>query len=281
MVSLPCLYLLIASQSVASTGDALQALESIAGHLCVVVARRDLGVSSPVAGVLANVDVNLGERVRRGQTLFRLDEAELRQDVAVAHAMVRSAAADVERARVAHEQAKLRYERRRGTDGVYSLEEVDAARAQAEIALADLQAAEARVSEQQSRLALLEAHLSKVRVVAPFDGIIAARFQQPGSTLQPGVLVVRLIDDSAPLLRFAVPPMEAPRYSLGADVEVTLAGREEPVHARIIGMAPAVDPAIDMVPVEAELMVQDTGAGDVRVGTVGRVRLRGDSVVRK
>lgn len=213
-----------------------------------------------------------GEQVRSGKTLFRLDEEVLQHELSMARATVRSATAELARAQVAHGQAKLRYERRRDADGVYSPEEVDMAHGQAEIAEAELQAADAQLSEQQARLALLEASLRHVRVVAPFDGVIAACLQQPGATLQPGVAVVRLISASAPLLRFAVPPSEAARYSPGTDVEVILAGRPQPLRGRVLSLAPAVDPAIDMVPVEAELVLRDAEARDVRVGTVGKVR---------
>ena len=255
----------------AATADALQALADVDGHLCVVVARKEVNVAPQVGGVLASVDVELGDRVQRGQALFRLDDQPLQHEVAMARATVQSAQAAVTRARVASEEATRRSQRRQEASEVYSSEDRDKARSEAEIAQAELQAAEGALAEQTAHLALLESNLQRTKVTAPFTGAVAGRYQQAGATVAAGTAVVRLIATAAPYVRFAVPPADAPRYAPNTQLQVRFADRDQPVRARVLGVAPEVDSSIEMVMVEAEFASDDSTAADVRVGMVGKV----------
>lgn len=255
----------------AVAGDALQALSRVPGHLCVVVARREVEVCPQVSGVLAAVDVELGDRVKRGQLLFRIDDQQLQHEVAMARAAVQSAEADVTRARVARDEAQRRDQRRQEAAEVYSSEDRERASSAAGMAQAELQSAEAVLAEQRARAALLEDTLQRTRATAPFSGAIAGRYQQVGASVSPSTPVVRLIATAAPYVRFAVPPAEAASFSPEAPLQITFADRPQPVRARVLGLAPEVDSAIEMVMVEAELAEDDPGAAEVRVGMVGKV----------
>jgi RND family efflux transporter MFP subunit len=255
----------------AMAGDALQALSSVPGHLCVVVARKEVNVAPQVSGVLAAVDVELGDRVQRGQVLFRIDDQPLQHEVAMARAAAQSAEADVTRARVARDEAQRRDQRRQEAADVYSSEDRERASSEAEMAQAELQSAEANLAEQRAHLSLLESNLNRTRVKAPFTGAVAGRFQQVGASVSSATPVVRLIATAAPYVRFAVPPAEAAHFAPDAPLQITFADRALPVRARVLGLAPEVDSAIEMVLVEAELAEDDPGAAEIRVGMVGKV----------
>lgn len=270
---LPCLFLaLAASAPLHSTPDALQTLDAVNGHLCVVVARRELDLAPQIGGVLVSIEADLGDRFALGQVLFRLDDTALRHEVAMARAAEQAAEAGVTRAREARELATRRAERRTSATEVYTSEEMETARSEAAIAAAALQASEAQLAEQQARLALLESNLERTRVTAPFAGAVARRYQDAGATVQQGTPVLQLLASGALHVRFAVPPGEAVRYEPGAAVEVIFPGMPEPQQARVLRVGPDVDPAIEMVLVEAELVGEATDSTSVLVGMVGKVR---------
>src|SRR5262245_55493367 len=107
----------------AASPDALRALERTSGALGVVVPCHDVQVSSEIGGVLAEVKVHVGDRVRQGAILFRLDDTDLRHRVEVARASLQSAEADVARARAALEVAELAKSRRERRAEIFSQEE--------------------------------------------------------------------------------------------------------------------------------------------------------------
>ena len=205
------------------TDDALRALRSAPGYLGVVVSRNEVNVAPEVSGLLASIDVELGDRVRRGQLLFRIEDNQLRHEVAIAGAAVQSAQANVVRARVARDEARRRNQRRQDAGEAFSSEDRELANTEAEAAQAELQFADADLVARNAQLALLKVNLQRTRVRALFD------------------------------------------------VHVTFVDRLQPVSAWIIGVSPEVDPAIEMILVEASLAAGDSAVANIRVGMVGKV----------
>lgn len=130
-----------------------------------------VSLSTAISGVVSEVNVHAGDRVKRGQLLLRLDQQALR-----AHASQRGAELNYRRLQRAEagkelERAEELYERTLLADHELDLARIADARAEAE-----LKAAEA--AEQQSRLDLKQSELR-----APFDARVIARHVQPGQTV--------------------------------------------------------------------------------------------------
>ncbi len=141
----------------------------------------------PSAGRIAELDVVQGERVERGQRLAVLDRRDLQQDVNSALAVHAEARATL-----------ARYESVADT-GAVSPHEIDLARARARVAAADLSI---------RRKALRDAEL-----VAPFDGVVAARFVDAFERVQAGQAILTVQSESALEVRVDIPE----RDMLGAD----------------------------------------------------------------
>ena len=256
----------------AVSSDALRALENTRGVLGVVVPCQDVAIASEIGGVLASVNVRVGDRVRPGQILFRLDDTDLLHRVEVARAGVQSAQADVARARAALEVAELAKGRRERGGDVFTDEERERATGEAKVAAAGLESSVAKVGELTAELSRWENDLRRSKVRAPFGGAIAARYLDAGTTVAPTTPVVRIVADRCVLLRFAVPPESLDVFREGSTAEVVFAGVETPLRARVRSIAPQVDPAIDLVLVEAEFELAEPASGLPRPGLLCRVR---------
>jgi RND family efflux transporter MFP subunit len=221
--------------------------------------------------VIASVDVVVGQRVQRGQRLFRLDDERIRSDIVIARAALRSAEANAVRARAALDMANGVLRRRREAADLYSAEELEKTEGTARMAAADLEADSASLDVSRARLAQLQSDLQHASVVAPFAGVVAARYLESGSTVEPTTSVVRLVAEGPEIVRFAVPPDEAANYQPGSAVEVVFRGGRGSVRATVRSVAPHVDPAIDMILVEA-VLPSGGSALDVKPGMVGKVR---------
>ncbi|OWQ84781.1 hypothetical protein CDN99_23925 [Roseateles aquatilis] len=163
--------------------------------------RSELGFES--SGRISAILVDVGDRVRSGQVLARLDEAPALRRLEKAEAdRVAAAAALTERA------TQLRQNESLAKDGIVSPVTLESAQTQHRIAHSQLQAAEAA-------LALARRDLTLSRITAPFDGVIVARNVQPYSDISAGLPVFQIEAGQALEVVAMLPEAVAARMSPG------------------------------------------------------------------
>ena len=172
-------------------------------------ARVKATISPKIAGRIENVRVDQGDRVTADKLLVRLDDAEWRQQVALAAANRDTAQAAIHRletdllqARAVLEQARKTYNRAQSlfVSRAGSREAVDQATEALAVAEAGLSRAKAAVTEgEKERLAAEKAldyqlaRLADTEIMAPFEGLIVRRHRDPGDVVAPGSAVLTLI----------------------------------------------------------------------------------------
>jgi RND family efflux transporter MFP subunit len=146
----------------------------------VLQAQQQVSVSSQAAGRVLALAVKVGDRVKAGQVLARIDDRELQAGVAGGEAGVAQAqAALVQAEQNAQRTRELR------AQGFLSAAALDGATAQLKAAQAALQQAQAG----RSQAALARAHAT---VTAPFDGIVLATAVDAGDLAMPGLPLLTL-----------------------------------------------------------------------------------------
>lgn len=117
---------------------------------------------SKVTGYLQHIYVDKGDKVRKGQLLAVIEVPEL--------------AENLQRARANRDIQRITYQR---LEKVWLTDPRLVARQDVDVARAKFQEAQAAVAE-------LKALESYTRIIAPFDGIITARFVDPGALVKAG-----------------------------------------------------------------------------------------------
>jgi RND family efflux transporter MFP subunit len=129
-----------------------------------------------VSGYVDQINVDIGDQVKAGQLLARLEVPELRDELARAKAAERRAGAD-------YKDAHLVYTRLLAVDKAHpnlvAQQELDAAEAKDNTSEAAIAGAKAEAQRQQTLLAY-------THITAPFDGVITHRYADPGSLIQAG-----------------------------------------------------------------------------------------------
>ncbi|KCZ51545.1 efflux RND transporter periplasmic adaptor subunit [Hyphomonas pacifica] len=182
-------------------------------------ARRTSQLGFSTGGRIEDIAVDVGDTVKAGQTLARLDTRGLR-------AQLVSAEAVVEEARAAHSLAMntVGRQRRLSLQGHVSPQAVDEAEAQAGTALARVEAAKAQAD-------ILRVQIDLARITAPFDGVVTARTSDEGAIAGAGQPLLQLVETGHLEARIGLPAATAARlqsgeaYDLSADtgtVEATL-----------------------------------------------------------
>ncbi|MEF7613115.1 efflux RND transporter periplasmic adaptor subunit [Aquincola sp. MAHUQ-54] len=221
-----------------------------------VAAWQESIVSAEQGGYrLAEVLVNVGDRVRRGQVLARMSV----DTVQVELAQTRASLAEAE-ATLAEAQANAERARQLQTTGAISAQQINQY-------LTAEKTAQARLLAQRARLQSDELRLAKTTIAAPDDGVISARMATVGAVAGNGQELFRLIRGGRLEWRGEVTAAELSQVKPGMKVVLALPdGGSATGQVRMV--APTVDPQTRNGLVYVDLPA--AGASSVRAGMFSR-----------
>lgn len=166
-------------------------------------------ISSKIAGRIHEILVDQGSNVTKGQPLFTLDDAELKQQVEIAQATTTMWQASLARLQADQDQSKavldsaqkeinriqqlLRSNSISEDEAEKSMERLRIAEAGLSRANAALLEGQRQIITSEKTLAFNEARLADTRVSAPFDGLIIKRYRDPGDIGVPGSPILMLV----------------------------------------------------------------------------------------
>lgn len=182
------------------------------GFTGTIGARVESNLGFRVAGKIVERFVNVGEQVKAGQQLIRIDETDLRLALTAKRNAVAAA-----RATVVQADADERRYANLVNDGWTSRQRYEQAKAASDTANAQLAAAEAeaRVAENQATYSVL---------VADADGTVIQTLGEPGQVVSAGQTVIRLAQSGPREAVVALP--ETIRPAIGSLAEASLYGSD-------------------------------------------------------
>lgn len=204
-----------------------------------------VGVMAKLPGTLSRVTVQLGDRVRAGQVVARLDRREIDAQVDAAIAAVNVAKAGVESAEAALANAVLEHERAQNLfdRGAVPRQRLDGAQTTRRSATAQRDLATA--SLKQAEAALRRAHEVQrdATLTSPVEGVIVERNYDAGSLVGPGDDPVVVVADLRVMkLEAGVSELEAGRLHAGMKARVAVQAKPGQVfEGELAAIAPEVD----------------------------------------
>ncbi len=206
-----------------------------------LVAPQTAMVRAKAGGTLLALMVQEGSHVTAGQTLARIDLAELDSRVAERNANLESARATLTQAERTHASNE-----RLAAQQFISPIALENSRAALDTARGALNAAQAAL--ETTRVSLRDASL-----VAPISGIVAKRLVVPGEKLSAEQQVLTIVDLARLELAGSVGTHEVSRLAPGMPVQVSVEGVVAPVPGRIARIAPAAEPGTRAIGVTIEM----------------------------
>lgn len=228
-----------------------------------IAAWQEASVGAETQGLrLAEVHVNVGDRVRRGQVLATFSSDTVQADLA----QIRAAVAEAD-AVLADAQANAARARELQATGALSAQQINQF-------LTAERTAEARVAAQRAALQAQELRLRQTRVLAPDDGVISARMATVGAVVPAGMELFRLIRGGRLEWRAEVAAADLALLKPGQSVRVQATGAQ-PLQGRLRMVAPTLDAATRNGLVYVDLPRPERGgdglpAGGVKAGMFAR-----------
>ena len=191
-----------------------------------LVARQAGVVAARARGPVAEIRVEVGDKVDKGVVIAVLVSDRLHWERQLRAAQVAEAEAALTTAKV---KTALKTQELKRMEGLRKSSAFSQARyddARQEVAMARSSAAEAEASRAQARanLELAEIDLRNAKITAPFPGVVSMRHTEVGSYLNVGDPVVTLIDDQRLEIEVDVPAERIPGLEAGTVVSFQIAG---------------------------------------------------------
>lgn len=263
---------------------------------------REVELGFELQGRIASMNFDEGDRVRKGQLMATLDTALLQDRIRSATAGMEAARAemsrvkngnrpeeiaiarsDVQRRQSALTEAAREYDRRRQLveSGAVSRADFEASRRRFDQARADLEAgrqnlkllrsgsrqedvrlSEAAASSAQAELAEARTRMGKSELIAPSDGVVTSRIEEPGAIAGAGAPVYRLTIDR---------PVHVRAYAAETALTYLKPGTQVSVHAD--GTDKSWSGKIGYVSPKAEFTPKTVQTQDMRTDLVYRFRV--------
>ena len=233
-----------------------------------VRALRETDIRPEIAGRVAKIDVDEGERVRKGQVLLRLDARDYELALEEARSNILQALSTL-----ALEQD---VEGESGDRSLLDMEgdldaRLDALRRgeyRAEIAAARTGVAAAEAAEHRAHL-----NLERCELKAPFDGVVTGLTLAPGEWVSGGQTLFRLVDDIN--LEAQVNVLESDLGDLETDRPALLAfpALGETLQVKVDVISPSLDTESRSCPT---LLRLDNRSGRVKPGMFTRAAIAGE-----
>jgi RND family efflux transporter MFP subunit len=231
-----------------SPGNAAgQAASAANRYVATALPKHSAELGPKMSGTLTAVMVEEGEKVKKGQQLFRLDSRGTKLGVAQAETALQGAT-------IARDNAQRELERQRqlaekGTISAAVLERAEAT----------FNTTVNGVSQAEVMLSMARRNTSDSGVASPIDGIVARKLKSVGETvtMMPPTTVLVIQDHSTIELRTRIPESTLKHVKEGELITAHFTAIDATREAKVVRIQPTVDPMTRTIEIVADVDNKD------------------------
>lgn len=242
----------------------------------VLEAVRQSTVSAQLSGRIVELRFDVGDRVKKGEVIARIDERSAAQAVAASSAQLSEAQAALGNARANYERSRQLLSQK-----FISQSALDKAEA-------EYKAAQARVGALLAGVGQAQTERSFATIVAPYSGVVSARHVELGEMAQPGKPIMTGFDPSTLRVVANVPQTQVPAIQALSKARIEVPSLGKWVDAKGITVVPSADPRTHTSRIRIDLPDDVSGVypgvyarAHFVVGRATRLLVPRDAVVRR
>lgn len=261
-------------QTEATTPAAVPAAPERPEFVGIVTSRKSEVIPAAFTGRILKLGVHPGQRVHTGDSIAKLDDTDLKSQIAGYFAEEKAARAEAGASGALAGAAKndVLTAQRLYRSGAGTLNAIRDAQSKTSSQGAQGAAALARGGIAKSKRDVAERQLAQAEITSPLDGVVMMIKAKEGEVTQQGASIARVFDPRDLIIRFAVPKEYRSQIAVNTRVELRIDGVERPVWASVERLADEEAP-INLTVVEADIDDSKLAPDEVRVASVGRVRI--------
>ncbi|MEK5759763.1 MacA family efflux pump subunit [Acinetobacter variabilis] len=219
----------------------------------VLEATKMVSVGAQVSGQVKKMYVQLGDQVKQGQLIARIDSVRQENDLKTAEASIKNQMAQlaVKQANLAKVEAEYKRQQAMYAQDATSRSELESALASYKTAQADITAINAQIEQSRLTLATAKEDLGYTQIVAPMDGTIVAIVTEEGQTVnanQSAPTIVKLAQLDTMTIKAEISEADVMKVQEGQSVYFTTLGDSETKHYATLRQ---VEPAPDSINTES------------------------------
>ena len=207
----------------------------------VVEAVRQSTVSAQMTGRIVDIRFDVGDYVKKGEVIVRIDERAATQAVAASRAEVQEAEATLRNARATFERSRQLFAQK-----FISQAALDKAEA-------DYKSAQARVSALLAGAGRAATERGFATVVAPYSGVVSARHVELGEMATPGKPLMTGFDPSTLRVAATVPQTQVAAIQAVGKARVEIPSLGKWIDVKQMTIVPAADPRTHTTRIRLEL----------------------------
>ena len=207
------------------------------------VARQRGDVATRVSGAVSKIEVDVGDRVSKGDVIASLvhDRLEWQRSLQRAEVSTYAARAATTTARITLLQKEMQRITSLKKSPAFSQARLDDKEQEILVAKSELVEAEASQRKARATLKLTEIDFKDAQILAPFDGVVSQKHTSAGSYLNVGAKVVTLIDDRTLEIEADVPSSRVSSLKPGTEV-IGIFNQSETIKTRVRAAVPDENP---------------------------------------
>ncbi|QJR14184.1 efflux RND transporter periplasmic adaptor subunit [Usitatibacter palustris] len=242
----------------------------------LVEAVRQSTVSAQIAGRIVDIRFDVGDRVKQGDVIVRIDERAASLALGASEAQAREAEATLANARAQYERTKQLFQQKFVSQAALDKAE------------SEHKAAEARLKAMLAGAGQAATEKSFAVIVAPYSGVVAARHVQLGEMATPGKALMTGFDPATLRVVANVASTQAPAIRAGAKARIEVPSANRWIDAKSITVVPSADPRTHTTQVRIDLPADVSGIypgvfarAHFVVGRAPRLMVPREAVVRR
>ena len=246
---------------------------TVVGNL---IGQATVDVVPRVGGRIDSIPVKLGDRVTRGQTIAKIEDDQIKEQInqrmaslEVNKANVTQRESDAKLAETIFQRMKVQYDR-----DLLSKQLLEDAEAKYNTAVSNVGVAKAQLVQMQSSVDELKITLANTTVTSPVDGFVSKRVLDQGAFAGANTVILSVVDIGIVRMVANLVEKDVKRVQPGVSALVEVdAFPGEQFTGQVSRVAPVFDPATRTAPMEIE--VPNPGFR-LKPGMYARVRLTVD-----
>ena len=181
-------------------------------HTGLVMARRSSELGFEAGGRIAAISADVGDQVKHGQVLAKLDTRSLVSRLQAARAQISEAEAGLKLADSTRSRQKILVDKELLSSQGY--EEVSS----------QVDAASARLSAAKAQAETLSVQIELSSIRAPFSGVVTERYSDEGAISNPGQPLLKLVESGVLEVRLGLPEAVSANLVPGRSYPVLIQG---------------------------------------------------------